>query len=112
MECDDVPTYEGAYIHRGYYNIVADLEELSGKSADYIVNYMKEGMGAFDTVSNSDAFAHIEEEVLCIFKGITRLSSDFRFLVTDNLGGRDYVRKSSETDSTASDCYIDVWELC
>lgn len=114
MECDDfnLPTYEGAFIHRGYYNIVADLEALSGKSADYIVNYMKEGMGAFNTVSNSDAFAHIEEEVLGIFKNTTRLSSDFRFLVTDNLGGRDYVRKSSETDSASSDCYIDVWELC
>ena len=114
MECDDfdLPTYEGAFIHRGYYNIVADLEELSGKSADYIVDYMKESMGAFNTVSNSDAFAHIEEEVLNIFKNTTRLSSDFRFLVTDSLGERDYVRKSSETDSTASDCYIDVWELC
>ena len=113
MECDDfnLPTYEGAFIHRGYYNIVADLEELSDKSADYIVNYMKEGMGAFNTVSNSDAFAHIEEEVLNIFKNTTRLSSDFRFLVTDNLGGRDYVRKSSDADNTASDCYIDVWEL-
>ena len=112
MECDDIPTYEGAFIHRGYYNVVADLEELSGKSADYIVNYMKEGMGVFNTVSNSDAFAHIEEEVLGIFKNTTRLSSDFRFLVTDNLGGRDYVRKSSDADNTASDCYIDVWELC
>lgn len=114
MECDDfnLPTYEGAFIHRGYYNVVADLEELSGKSADYIVNYMKEGMGAFNTVSNSDAFAHIEEEVLGIFKNTTRLSSDYRFLVTDNLGGRDYVRKSSDADNTASDCYIDVWELC
>lgn len=69
-------------------------------------------MGAFNTVSNSDAFAHTEEEVLGIFKNTTRLSSDFRFLVTDNLRGRDYIRKSSETDSTASDCYIDVWELC
>ena len=114
MECDDfnLPTYEGAFIHRGYYNVVADLEELSGKSADYIVNYMKEGMGAFNTDSISDAFAHIEEEVLGIFKNTTRLSSDFRFLVTDNLGGRDYVRKSSESDNTASNCYIDVWELC
>lgn len=112
MECDDVPTYEGAYVHRGYYNIVADLEELCGKSADCIVDYMKEGMGDFNTVSNSDAFAHIEEEVLGIFKNTTRLSSDFRFLVTDNLGGRDYVRKSSDTSNTVSDCYIDVWELC
>ena len=114
MECDDfnLPIYEGAFIHRGYYNIVADLEELSGKSADYIVNYMKEGMGAFNTVSNFDAFAHIEEEVLNIFKNTARLSSDFRFLVADTLGGRDYVRKSSDADNTASDCYIDVWELC
>ena len=112
MECDDIPTYEGAYIHRGYYNIVEDLEELCGKSADCIVDYMKEGMGDFNTVSNSDAFAHIDEEVLGIFKNTTRLSSDFRFLVTDSLGGRDYERKSSETDNTASDCYIDVWELC
>lgn len=69
-------------------------------------------MGAFNTVSISDAFAHIEEEVLGIFKNTTRLSSDFRFLVTDNLGGRDYVRKSSDVSNTASDCYIDVWELC
>ena len=90
----------------------ANVTQIYRALSTIVVNYMKEGMGAFNTVSNSDAFAHIEEEVLGIFKNTTRLSSDYRFLVTDNLGGRDYVRKSSDDDNTASDCYIDVWELC
>lgn len=113
IEWDLINANGKRYKHLGYYNEVGDIRELSLQSADEIVEYWKDGYGAFFTDDRPDYDTDIipEDETDLIAKGDIRITSDGKYLVYDtSWRGWDKDYEEAE-DGDDSDVFIDIFQL-
>lgn len=100
--------------HLGYYNEVGDIREIGNASADEIIEYWKEGYGAFYTEgADEDADACLEDEVVDgkPFEDFMTDSSG-EFIIHNSVKTIN-VRKEYEgkEDGDCTDDYIDIYQL-